>query len=146
MSPVIANTSTGMIRQFAPQLNSSLTWDALSPDQFPSNCSGTTFFKNYTVSHEMAMSVAAKYSISVCMMGDLTHTPFARTRNRQDFNETLYVTADAGEGNTTFRLTLSTTAGYFELPNDFRNNTAGPLLETDPFTNCTSPLCDSQGM
>lgn len=144
MSPVIANTSTGMIRQFAPQLNSSLTWDALSPDQFPSNCSGTTFFKNYTVSHEMAMSVAATYSISVCMMGDLAHTPFTPTRNRQDFNETLFVTANTGRGNTTFQLTLSTSAGYFELLNDFNNDTAGPLLEGSPFGNCYSSTCNYQ--
>lgn len=140
MSPVTVNTSTGMARQFVPRLNSSLTWDALSPDQFPSNCSGTTFFRNYTVSPKEIDA----YSISVCMIGDLAHTPFTPTRNRQDFNETLFVTANTGRGNTTFQLTLSTSAGYFELLNDFNNDTAGPLLEGSPFGNCYFSTCNYQ--
>lgn len=32
VSSITVNNRTGMARQFVPQLNSSLTWDALRPD------------------------------------------------------------------------------------------------------------------
>ncbi|PYI01959.1 hypothetical protein BO78DRAFT_472951 [Aspergillus sclerotiicarbonarius CBS 121057] len=141
MSTVSTTANTGLLRQYAPRINSSVTWENVSADQFPPNCSGTAFFKNYTLTEKAAEIYEDWYSISVCMMGNLSHTPFQRTRHRQDFNETLFLTANTYEGSHTIRLTLSTTAGYFELPNDMRNGTAGPLLDANPLSNCTDTSC-----
>ncbi|KAJ5957640.1 hypothetical protein N7501_011919 [Penicillium viridicatum] len=145
MSNVKANTSTGLIHQFAPRFNSSVHWESLDNSEFPSNCSGIAFFRNYTVSHKEEIRNAAKYQIAVCMLGNLTETPFKRTRNRQDFNETLFVTSHGSENvQTTFKLTLSTTLGYFELPNDHLGSHYGPLLDSDPLATCSRPECESQ--
>jgi hypothetical protein len=145
MSDVRVNTSTGLIRQFAPRFNSSVHWESLDNSKFPSNCSGIAFFRNYTVSHQEEIINANEYQISVCMLGNLTETPFKRTRNRQDFNETLYVTAEGSQNvQTTFKLTLSTTLGYFELPNDHLGPKYGPLLDSDPLATCSRPECEPQ--
>ncbi|OQD62998.1 hypothetical protein PENPOL_c010G03226 [Penicillium polonicum] len=145
MSGVKVNTSTGLIRQFAPRFNSSLHWESLDNGEFPSNCSGIAFFRNYTVSHKEEIRNADKYQIAVCMLGNLTETPFKRTRNRQDFNETLFVTSHGSKNvQTTFKLTLSTTLGYFELPNDHLGSHYGPLLDSDPLATCSRPECESQ--
>lgn len=37
-----------------------------------------------------------------------------------------------------YKVTVNTTAGYFELPNIMNNQTVGPLLVNDP-----NDLCDS---
>lgn len=143
MSAVSTSTNTGLLRQYAPRINSSVTWDSVSADEFPTNCSGTAFFKNYTLSPHKKKYSEYWYSISACMMGNLSHTPFQRTRDRQDFNETLFITTNAYRAKSnTIHLTLSTTLGYFELPNDMLNGTAGPLLEKDPMSNCTGTSCD----
>ncbi|KAJ5517242.1 hypothetical protein N7527_008802 [Penicillium freii] len=145
MSNVKVNTSTGLIHQFAPRFNSSVHWESLDNSEFPSNCSGIAFFRNYTVSHKEEIRNADKYQIAVCMLGNLTETPFKRTRNRQDFNETLFVTSqDSQNVQTTFKLTLSTTLGYFELPNDHLRSHYGPLLDSDPLATCSRPECEPQ--
>ena len=44
---------------------------------------------------------------------------------------------DANPGNITFKLTIDTTLGYFELPNYKNNGIAGPLLPKDPHDTCS---------
>ncbi|EYE92272.1 uncharacterized protein EURHEDRAFT_201334 [Aspergillus ruber CBS 135680] len=82
------------------------------------------------------------------MPGNFSHSPFAHTRVRQDFNETLFVTATFSPSsmrksvnNATYRLTLFTTVGYFELPSNELDNKFGPILETDLFSSCHYPEC-----
>lgn len=138
-------TNTGMLRQFAPRMNSSLTWTDIDPDEFPKNCSdGNGFFRNHTSPIDLASEEF--YSLSVCMQRNLSHTPFKATRDRQDFDETIFLSTNyyvsgTGQGNATWRLRLSSTLGYFELPNKKRGNAYGPLLDKDPLANCTSPRC-----
>ena len=45
-------------------------------------------------------------------------------------------TLDDNPGNITFKLTVSTTIGYFELPNYNNSQIAGPLLANDPHDTC----------
>ncbi|KAI9932342.1 hypothetical protein MW887_009855 [Aspergillus wentii] len=148
MSPVPAKTSTGMVQQYAPRVNSSLQWDSIGADEFPTNCEdGNTFFRNYTAGPDLDPLYGYFFTFSVCMPGNLSYTPLSHTRNRQDFNETLFVTANSNGresgGNGTFKLTLFTTVGYFELPNEPRDNSVGPLLSTNPL-NCTDRECRQQ--
>lgn len=147
-SPMAPTTNTGMLRQFAPRMNSSLSWTDIQIEDFPRNCSqGNGFFRNYT--SPIDENSGRYYSLSVCMQGNLSHTPFKRTRNRQDFNETVFISTnyfadEATPGNTTWKLTLSSTLGYFELPNKKRGESYGPLLDQDPLLNCTPPRCSGQ--
>ncbi|CAG7966195.1 unnamed protein product [Penicillium salamii] len=144
-SPMVPRTNTGMLRQFAPRMNSSLSWTDIQIEDFPRNCSvGNGFFRNYT--SPIDENSGRYYSLSVCMQGNLSHTPFKRTRDRQDFNETIFISTnyfadEASPGNATWRLTLSSTLGYFELPNKRRGGSYGPLLDKDPLLNCTPPRC-----
>ncbi|CAG8932112.1 unnamed protein product [Penicillium salamii] len=147
-SPMAPTTNTGMLRQFAPRMNSSLSWTDIQIEDFPRNCSqGNGFFRNYT--SPIDEPSGRYYSLSVCMQGNLSHTPFKRTRNRQDFNETVFISTnyfadEATPGNATWRLTLSSTLGYFELPNKRRGGSYGPLLDQDPLLNCTPPRCSGR--
>ncbi|KAJ5322590.1 hypothetical protein N7452_010879 [Penicillium brevicompactum] len=147
-SSMPSTANTGMLRQFAPRMNSSLAWTDIDSGDFPKNCSeGNGFFRNYTSPTDPASEEF--YSLSVCMQGNLSHTPFKETRDRQDFEETIflstgYYVSGTGLGNATWRLTLSSTLGYFELPNKKRKNAYGPLLDKDPLANCTPPRCNGR--
>lgn len=147
-SSMPSTANTGMLRQFAPRMNSSLAWTDIDSGDFPKNCSEENgFFRNYTSPTDPASEEF--YSLSVCMQGNLSHTPFKETRDRQDFEETIflstgYYVSGTGLGNATWRLTLSSTLGYFELPNKKRKNAYGPLLDKDPLANCTPPRCNGR--
>jgi hypothetical protein len=64
------------------------------------------------------------------------------TRDRQDFSEELHLNVtvlNLTSGNIEsgfYKITLDTTAGYFELPNYMNQGVAGPLLDKDPITVC----------
>ncbi|PLB53956.1 hypothetical protein P170DRAFT_396957 [Aspergillus steynii IBT 23096] len=139
-----SNIDTKGIRQFAPRLNSSMRQETLQKDDFPSDCSGNSFFRNYTLP---AGSLYTYQHISVCMPGDLSISPFRRTRDKYDFDEVLYlkVKTDAYNGDwITRKLILSTTVGYFELPNSLNGNKPGPLQPKDPIKSCPNPPCEPQ--
>lgn len=85
--------------------------------------------------------------MEICMPLDQRQTPWKNTRARQDFGEELFlnVSRDAAKLNgSIFRLSLSTVAGYFELPNDMNGALPGPLRAQDPWHSCDSH-CQAQG-
>lgn len=140
---------TGLIRQFIPRINSSITFGTVAPEEMPANCSEmpNSFYALYANAMPPATDwdVPRNWSIEVCMPGDQETSPWKSTFSRQDFTEELYLNISVlGYSNminpdplTTggvFRVTSETTAGYFELPNYMNGGQAGPLLEGEDET------------
>lgn len=78
----------------------------------------------------------------------MTQSPWQATRDRQDFSEELFlsisfdgtsympVNETPNRQKTLYKITLHTTAGYFELPNYMNGELPGPLLDYDPTKHC----------
>lgn len=123
-------TTTGVLRDHAMRLNSSVSCRKVSKDQFPSTCSGRRPFT--------ASLASDLLDIRVCAQGEYGVFPWTLSRNRQDIMEQLFLdVVDNRHGsyltaNFTLHCEASTTRGYFELGN-YRNDQAyGPLLERWP--------------
>lgn len=81
------------------------------------------------------------------MLEGISYSPWKATRDRQDTTETMFLNIHFGGSknladlddnpeNITFKLTVNTTLGYFELPNYNNSGIAGPLLAKDPHDTC----------
>ncbi len=81
------------------------------------------------------------------MPTNVTESPWKPTRDRQDFSEELYIKITLSDcpadvidsipqSPSFYRITVNTTAGYFELPNYMNGGVAGPLLDQDPIYKC----------
>lgn len=120
--------------QYAPRLNSSVEYTAITVDQYRSNCRNETdtggFFAHYTY-HDRQIGTVG---VEACMTGDLRVSPWKPTRDRQDIIETLYLNFSQGAY---FKATANSSLGYFELPRYGNGNKPGPLLAKDPFTQFT---------
>lgn len=146
--------STGLIQQFLPRINSTAKYQSIPSDEFPKGCDRIdgAFYVNYYNTTISSYSLSL-WGLEACMPANVTHSPWKATRDRQDFGEELYLNVTAydenqysiGSRNSTFyKITLNTTAGYFELPNYMNGQTAGPLLEKDPHDRC-GISCVEQG-
>ena len=143
---------TGLITQYMPRMNSSVSYTNVSEAEFPQHCDTipgayyTEFIYNKTV-----------LNLQVCMPHDMTYSPWKATRDRQDISETMFLRARYGNlvntdpfdfnfANTTVKLVVNTTLGYFELPNYNNGGIAGPLLAKDPHDSCKGNIdqCLSQ--
>ena len=144
-----AGYSTGLIRQFIPRINSSATRVRISEADFPSNCNNpSSFYVSYSSAtntsfvNGTAASIAS--SLIACMPGDQTISPWISTRKRQDFTEELYLNLSTREPGAYssivlsgfYKITMNTTAGYFELPNFMNAQRPGALLSDDPGKYC----------
>jgi hypothetical protein len=135
-------SSTGVLRQHLMRLNSSLSCEEIDPDDFPSLCPGD---QPFNVSWEGVIGT----DVRVCVPGNYTAVPWTPSRNRQEHAEEMYI--DIKDTNipsntewdsanppfdtsSTIRCTATTTRGYFELGNDWNNNTYRPLLQKWPDT------------
>ncbi|KAL5042433.1 hypothetical protein BDW71DRAFT_200563 [Aspergillus fruticulosus] len=123
-------TTTGVLREHAMRLNSSVKCEPVPQDQFPSTCPGRRPFT--------ASLLSSLLDIRVCAPGEYGVFPWTLSRNRQDITEELFLdVVDNTDGrypiaSFTLHCEASTTRGYFELGN-YRNNQAyGPLLEKWP--------------
>lgn len=146
LSQVPIGFNTGLIKQFAPMINSTATVDHdVDGSGFPKNCQSekNSFYVafNYSVGDPRVQGYM-EFSMEACMPGDQTQPKWNATRSRQDFSEELYLkilthsaTVDSGLGNTSYRISVDTTAGFFELPN-YAHTEAGPLLENGPLALC----------
>ena len=130
---------TGLMTQFMPRMNSSVSYTNVSEAEFPPNCDTipgayyTDFIYNKTV-----------LNLQVCMPNDRNFSRWKASRDRQDISETMFVhvgygapynpvTIDPNPANATTKLVVNTTLGYFELPNYNNSGIAGPLLAKNPF-------------
>jgi hypothetical protein len=132
-----AETATGVLRQHILRLNSSISCEEVDAGEFPSRCPGeqplTVFWKRFLDTE-----------VRICVPGDYTAFPWSLRRSRQDLTEEMYIDvkdlsiSDQDTEDPTFntsstvRCTATTTRGYFELGNNWNNNTYGPLLEHWP--------------
>jgi hypothetical protein len=144
--------STGVVQQFIPRINTSTTYENITGESgaWPTGCSSLpgSFWAEY--------GDGENWSVQVCMPANMTNSPWKNTRNRQDFSEQLFLNISFNDvvtdpeglptlpGGEQFRLTMNTTAGYFELPNYMNGNFPGPLLDEDPNTVCGTE-CLGQG-
>ncbi|KAJ7720637.1 hypothetical protein B0H16DRAFT_1474330 [Mycena metata] len=134
--------STGLIRQFAPRINSTARRENITQEQFPQGCDtlpGAFYVKYENVS---TLNTFPGFTFEACMPANVSASPWKATRDRQDFSEVLYLavnltTAGGWEvqvslGTFFARITVNTSAGFFELPNYMNGGIPGPLLAEDP--------------
>jgi hypothetical protein len=141
---------TGTIRQFAPRINSTVRWEKVSPEDMPANCGGMpdSFYARYAnaIADDGRLVRPRNFSIEVCMPGSQGESPWKSTYSRQDFKEELFLNIsvmgytyglynfgdDILINDGIVRVTSTTTAGYFELPNYMNGGQAGPLIDGVP--------------
>ena len=147
--------NTGLIRQFALRLNSTAWREAVDEDDYPANCDSLpgAFHVNYSsVSPNNATTVMTgwdTWSLTACMPADLRQSPWRKTRDRQDLTEDLYLNISLPYYQPNpfsipgglFKVSLNTTAGYFELPNYMNGQQPGKLLDEDPSTTLCGTDC-----
>jgi len=147
-----SNYSTGVIRQYLPRINSTAHRQVIAESEFPADCDklpGAFYVRYAATNPNYIISTGwGNWSLVACMPADLNRSPWIATRDRQEFSEELYlaidvVSADPLEFNKSpqarggyFRITVNTTAGYFELPNYANGQAPGPLLDKDPMPHC----------
>ena len=139
-----SNYGTGLIRNFAPRMNSSVLYTSVDRSEFPSNCSTDprAFYIEHTNSTGSVLDLSiAAYSIQVCILNTLHGSPWKSTRDRQDISEQMYLNVNISETGTnlkegSFKVAVNTTLGYFELPNYANSEKAGKVLANDPITPC----------
>ena len=148
--------NTGLIKQFLPRFNSSVTREKITANDMPKDCAtlpGAFYVRYATLPANYTVEDNDNWSIEVCMPQNQNTTPWKSTRLRQDFTEEMYLNISVigyqlgyssysrSEGGI-FKITSTTTGGYFELPNYMNGGKAGPL--SDPIQNCGNN-CYSQG-
>ncbi|KAI1176376.1 hypothetical protein F4777DRAFT_273756 [Nemania sp. FL0916] len=132
VSAVNSNTNTGVLREHALRLNSSIQCEQIARSSFPSPCPGDEPFRTQVTRPGL--------ELSVCAPGNASQFPFTVSRNRQDIVEELFIDLhvssdikrDSLANNFTVHCTASTSRGYFELPNEQNKYAAGPLLDAWP--------------
>ncbi|KAK6077646.1 hypothetical protein SCUP515_04844 [Seiridium cupressi] len=126
-------TLTGVLREHAIRLNSSVHCEHIAREEFPSPCPGGRPLDIYIERPALSMSV--------CAPGNMTHFPFTTSRNRQEVTEELYIDFNvspnlayeiSANDNYTLHCTASTTRGYFELGNAQNDYVYGPLIDEWP--------------
>ena len=132
VSNIINGTTTGVLREHAMRLNSSVECD--NSTAFPDSCPGGQPF-------EASFSQASDLNISICVPGNFTASPYSLSRSRQDIVEDLYIDVVSPPNssfifeysrNYTVHCKASTTRGYFELGNYLNDYQPGPLIDHWP--------------
>ena len=138
-------TSTGVIRQHALRLNSSLTCNKLNKADVPlcpdDHAIHYDFRPNNTTENAL--------TVNICATQDLDKSPWQLTRNAQDISESVYVDVTVSKGANVSgfatKCSSGTTMGYFELPNLKNRNRAQPLVRDWPpkgtFNDCGYGAC-----
>lgn len=125
-------TNTGVLREHAIRLNSSVHCEHISRSDFPSPCPGAQPLETRIDRSGLRLSV--------CAPGNASQFPFTPSRHRQDISEDLYVDMEvsrsmayqANADNFTVHCTAMTSRGYFELGNEQNHYVYGPLLDRWP--------------
>jgi hypothetical protein len=135
LAGIPSNTTTGILREHAMRLNSSVACDKIERTSFPTSCPGE---EPFTASFERKDDI----SFRICVPGKLSVCPWTLSRNRQDIVEEIYLDmldsydyrwdSEGDDTNVTVHCEVKTTRGYFELGNLRNNGTYGPLLRNWP--------------
>lgn len=132
VSSLANGTETGVLREHALRLNSSVTCEKIERSEYPSPCPG----KRPLVTELDRSDI----SLRICAPGEIGVHPWTKTRNREDIEEEVYFDFEMSEefrqtmlvNNFTMHCTAGTSRGYFELGNAMNDNVYGPLLEKWP--------------
>lgn len=118
-------TTTGVLRQHAMRLNSSVNYEIIDRTELPSACPGVRPFTE-------KFSRPGIINVDVCAPGEYGVYPWTLIRNRQDIMEEIFL--DVFYLNETFTLQCraTTTRGYFELGNYRNSYRHGPLMDKWP--------------
>lgn len=127
--------STGVLREHAIRLNTSVSCETVPRLSFPEICPGERPLAGEFSNQETRNRF--------CVAGDYTSVPWTIDRNRQDITEELWVDnyipyespislvssfVESAVNNITVHCVANTTRGYFELPNFHNGNVPGTLL------------------
>lgn len=155
VSAIPNGTTTGVLRQHAMRLNSSVSCQPVAVEDFPKRCLGPyPFTAEYSWNHTAVGNDTANepqlhgvndYRLSVCVPGDYTHSPWNRSRDALTIHEKIYLALAFGNASAGTNMLLAdaqkpfgvhcsvnTTRGYFELGNAFNAFLPQPLLEKFP--------------
>lgn len=145
-------TDTGVLRDLVLRLNMSVGCSLVPQSDFPSTCPGA-FPLSQTLSNINSSDISApfgdsqnpRYRARICAPGDTMSSPWKDIPDRQDITEEFWLdyqqTFASGVGiwgytdtgsNYTQHCYGKSTLGYFELPNHWNSNVAGPLLDKVP--------------
>lgn len=96
---------------------------------------GVFYVKYASEAKDDEKRIVGDWALEACMPANQERSPWRATRSRQDFTETLYLNlrsdspyiADSGvpakiAGYHVFKITLNTTAGYFEFVSKVQNS------------------------
>ena len=146
-------TDSGLVRQLALRLNSSISCNLVAESNFPSSCPGQNpFSQRYTNVNnnsdpnpfdpvKSSHSNSTKFVIRTCAPGDVAKTPWSGVRHRQDIFEEFWLDVqytplpDTLSSNFTQYCRGNSTLGYFELPNYWNGHKAGDLFDEIPNAN-----------
>ncbi|UZP45154.1 hypothetical protein NXS19_012966 [Fusarium pseudograminearum] len=137
-SSLANGTATGILREHAMRINSTITCNA---GNVPSTCSGPMpFFAIFNHTGFANSGIKA----TVCVESNHSAVPWTRSRDRQDIHENMWLRLEVSQqpdGSlvdgqallqdvTAFNLSCrsSSTRGYFELGNHWNNQVFKPLL------------------
>ncbi|KAI4865449.1 hypothetical protein F4820DRAFT_420471 [Hypoxylon rubiginosum] len=126
-------TNTGVLREHAIRLNSSVHCEHIPHSDLPSPCPGARPLEIHIERQGL--------NLSVCAPGNASQFPFTPSRHRQDITEDLYIHLEepynltSVHNNFTVRCTATTSRGYFELGNEDNDYVYGPLLDRWPEPN-----------
>jgi hypothetical protein len=139
VSSIKNGSNTGILREHAMRLNSSIDCETAPSSAFPQVCPGDQPF-------ETTFSAPEIFDIRICVPGASGRTPWNLTRDRQDLSEELWVDFAIHDSfmlgyytknfyhavSSTLHCTVRSTRGYFEVNNDWNGGKPGPLLEKWP--------------
>ncbi len=145
-------TNTGVLRDLTLRLNVSVTCTLVPQSDFPSTCPGayplSETFSNINISTSTPFGdlTHPRYRARICASGNTGVSPRKNTADRQDISEEFWLdyqrTPQPSDGgvwgitdggsNYTQHCYGNSTLGYFELPNYWNGNVAGPLLDKVP--------------
>jgi len=152
LAPLPADFGTGMVRQYLYRINSTAQRQIITEADFAADCDrdSATLYAQYgaTTLGIENMIGWSNWSMVACMPATSNQSTWRKTRERQDFSEHLYLNLTGKlesrdnplEGRVKrseySKITVTTTAGYFELPNYKNGQQPGPLLDEDPTMIC----------
>jgi len=127
-------TDTGVLREHALRLNSTLTCHNITKSAYPTQCPGI---------RPLDVQIhRSTINASICVPGQVGKYPWSLSRSRQDMEEEIFIDfayepppligLAPNFRDFTMRCTAATSRGYFELGNIMNEHVYGPLLDEWP--------------
>ena len=155
-SALPVGSNTGVLRNLAIRMNTSIDCQLIPQSLFPATCSSeNTFYRGFSnIANDSDPNPYysgtlypghPRYRGRICAPGKEFKSPWKNTADRQDIHEDLWIDIEfsnltapkffrgynvnlAERANFTQHCTSNSTLGFYELPNYWNNNTVGPLL------------------